>query len=925
MEGGKEQPGGADQAVEAGPRAAAAVEARGGYGRGGDGRPTTFGRGGGGRDYAGEKRGGGGGYGGDADRPSNPRGQVANAGEVVSLDSLPAPPSASEMAEVVYTASAVDRPAPGTAGERYPVLANWFPVKVSRDEFYQYHRWPRALERALELMGVQLMQEVARQLRWRPGCWAYDGRRVLYSTESALPGAGAGAEAEAEMNVEGTPRRYAVSLRRVSVIRMDEVETFMRSRFRVDESPTLLYALHALNMVLRQGAHVRPGALVRPEAVLFRPSAPTPIPGGGEVWFGYRQSVRPCLTGLALNLDRAVTVVLREQPLIELCEEVLGGPMSGPLSPVQRRRLLGRLRGLKVATTHMRSVRRIKDLSQGSAFSETFERDGKQVTVAAYMEEQYDVQLRRRDLPCVCVGSAGGTLLPMELLRVAPKQRLQRPSEEQRSALLRAATQRPEVRAAHILDCVAAQTQPGGDPTLREFGVEVSGQMTRVDARVLPAPALVGGRGARLEPARTGTWFCRQGLETPATIASWAVVCLADKSLAAADLEATESRHGPTFLGDLLKALRNNGITTPKELPPVHYASRAASPYDALVKGREAARTRYGADPAIIIVVLPGLLSQLYRAVKQAGDSIAGVVTQCVVAPRAGIGRPPRGRDAYCGNLARLPVLDAGRPFMLLGADVTHPTGSGGASVAAVVASMDATGTRYATRVSMQHGRVEIIRDLRGMVKSLLLDFYRATNGLKPERIVFFRDGVAEDMLADVYKKEYSALREACAEMADDQYRPPITLCIVRKRHHTRLFAPPGDRRVDRSGNVPPGVVVDTDIIQPHQFSFYLVSHSGLLGTSRPALYTVLVDENGFTADGIQKLSYHLAYLYCRCSRAISFAAPAMYAHLAASRGRIMLRGGDGSEDGSVMDGGNNSNLQFMSINPVLSKRMFFV
>lgn len=34
---------------------------------------------------------------------------------------------------------------------------------------------------------------------------------------------------------------------------------------------------------------------------------------------------------------------------------------------------------------------------------------------------------------------------------------------------------------------------------------------------------------------------------------------------------------------------------------------------------------------------------------------------------------------------------------------------------------------------------------------------------------------------------------------------------------------------------------------------------------------------------------------------------------------------GDGSEDGSVMDGGNNSNLQFMSINPVLSKRMFFV
>jgi len=97
----------------------------------------------------------------------------------------------------------------------------------------------------------------------------------------------------------------------------------------------------------------------------------------------------------------------------------------------------------------------------------------------------------------------------------------------------------------------------------------------------------------------------------------------------------------------------------------------------------------------------------------------------------------------------------------------------------------------------------------------------------------------------------------ACQEL---KISPKITLIVVGKRHHVRYnrslcfscatftgglscdrFLPrnPGD--ADRSGNCPAGLVVDKDICHPTEFDFFLQSHGGLIGTSRPAHYTVRV------------------------------------------------------------------------------------
>lgn len=51
------------------------------------------------------------------------------------------------------------------------------------------------------------------------------------------------------------------------------------------------------------------------------------------------------------------------------------------------------------------------------------------------------------------------------------------------------------------------------------------------------------------------------------------------------------------------------------------------------------------------------------------------------------------------------------------------------------------------------------------------------------------------------------------------------------------------------------GTVIDTDIVSPNGFDFYLNSHAAIQGTSRPILYQVLYDEIGFTSDEIQQLT----------------------------------------------------------------------
>jgi len=173
------------------------------------------------------------------------------------------------------------------------------------------------------------------------------------------------------------------------------------------------------------------------------------------------------------------------------------------------------------------------------------------------------------------------------------------------------------------------------------------------------------------------------------------------------------------------------------------------------------------------------------------------------------------------------------------------------------------------------------------MIRELLIQFYRSTR-FKPIRLIMYRTGVSEGQFQQVLVHELKAIREACVRL-EVGYQPGITFVVVQKRHHTRLFCADKKEQIGKSGNIPAGTTVDSVITHPTEYDFYLCSHAGIQGTSRPSHYHVLWDDNNFASDDIQTLTYQLCHTYVRCTRSVSIPAPAYYAHLVAFRARYHL------------------------------------
>jgi eukaryotic translation initiation factor 2C len=717
-------------------------------------------------------------------------------------------------------------------------------------------------------------------MKWANGCWAFDGRANMYTSNvKAIPGDLLEKEVVTTLAGEKRPLKFAIKVERVAILPTAALKEYLKGKCDSGLAPH--HILQALDVILKHrmgvNALVLPDILAQGRSFLFytAETARQNIGGGAQIWMGYQQSVRPCQTGLALTVDTAAGAVVDagqpSQPrnLTQLMYEILGGQHKvrpQGLDGRQVRMLESSLRGLKVQATHNGFKRTIVGVARDTPFTSKFpDSEGRETTVANYFQKQYNVRLNDRRLPCVKIGN-GKVLLPPEVCTVLPKQRLDKLTGDQTAGMIKFAAQKPQDKIRFIQSKVQ-DVQREAQSEMKTFGVSVGGKMADIQGRVLPNPSLSygGGKGA-FNPGGTGSWNLKELKFLEGTrLDSWAVVSFANRRWEVEDV--------PNFIREFSKVCKSCGLSV-ADNPPLITPNPNSPAGPVMERAMQQAQQKFRKPADLILVILPDTGADLYREVKQAGDSHLGVPTQCVVAQKAKIGSKPeykRGQVQYIANVAlKVNAKLGGRnvmlspstmntapdflkqfgkaPYMIMSADVTHPlAGSTMPSLAAVVASVEASATKFACRLSCQPGTVsrqieEIITDLKNIAKDLLLEFYRATNGKRPERIFFYRDGVSEGQFDQVVAYEYEALRAACAEMGDpgSNYAPPITFIVVQKRHQTRFFAT-NPSQADRSGNVLAGTCVDTTICHPFEFDFYLNSHSGLQGTNRPVHYHVLV------------------------------------------------------------------------------------
>lgn len=833
------------------------------------------------------------------------------------------------------------RPGKGTIGEKCIIKANHFFAQLADRDFHHYDVTiiPEVTSRILNRQIMKKLENLYNKSHLGGRLPVYDGRKSLY-TAGPLPFTSkefnitlSDEDEEDKSGGRRGEREYKVIIKLAARADLHHLELFLQGR-RTDAPQEVL---QVLDIVLRESPSTSAGYCAVGRS-FFSPKLGErhSLGEGLECWRGFYQSIRPTQNGLSLNIDMSTTAFIEPLPVVEFVTKLLNrDATSRPLSDSDRVKIKKALRGVKIEVTHrgnMRRKYRISNLTSQTTRELTFPVDegGTMKSVIRYFSETYGFNIQLTQWPCLQVGNpTKPNYLPMEVCKIVEGQRYsKRLNERQITALLKVTCQRPKERENNIVKTVDCNRY-NEDRYAEEFGIKISRSLARVEARVLPAPRLKYHDSGRIKDCRpeVGCWnMMHKRMVNGGCVNHWLCISF---SRAIQDAVARD------FCSELVEMCRTSGMVFNPEpvLPPTSgrpdYSEKVLrSRYnEAMTKLRPT-----GKSVDLLIVILPDNNGPLYGDIKRICETDLGLVSQCCLTSQVF-----KKTKQYLANVAlkinvkvggrntvlvdaiyrSLPVV-SDQPTIVFGADVTHPPPGedSSPSIAAVVASQDWPEiTKYAGLVCAQAHREELIQDLyksredpvrgtvdSGMIKELLVSFRRET-GHKPQRIIFYRDGVSEGQFYQVLLHELDAIRKACNNL-EPNYQPPVTFVVVQKRHHTRLFANnhADERTVDRSGNILPGTVVDSQICHPTEFDFYLCSHAGIKGTSRPAHYHVLWDENGFSADGLQSLTNKLCYTYARCTRSVSIVPPAYYAHLAAFRARFYMDR-DTSDSGSTTSG----------------------
>ncbi|KAG5516052.1 hypothetical protein RHGRI_036935 [Rhododendron griersonianum] len=773
---------------------------------------------------------------------------------------------------------------------------------------------------------------------------AYDGEKNIFSAVELPTGT---FKVEFAMAEDMNSCSYSVTIKEVNKLHFGKLKDYLSG----DVLSIPRDILQGMDLVMKENpsrCRIPVGRSFYPKTFNRRDN----LDGGITASKGFQQSLKPTSQGLAMCLDYSVLAFHKRLPVLDFIKEY------GELKEVNdvnkyKERVTETLKGLKVTVTHRVTKQKYtvagltaptRDLS-----FEVEDPEGKappkKIKLVDYFKEKYGKEIMHKGIPCLDLGKNNRpNYVPMEFCVLAEGQRYNKEHLSRNGSILlkNMSLVPPKDRMSTIYEMVRANDGPCGGDVAENFGIQVMKDMTKVEGRVIGPPLLKLGNmeEVRLNNEKRQWNLVKSAVAEGKPLERWALIDFSSRDRFPLD--------GLNFVEKLRNRCGKLGIRMaqplvchPTDMRPFSKINELRRLLQSVIA--EAERVNRGRLQMIICVMTrvdPG-----YKYLKWLSETEIGIVTQCCLCKHAN-----EGKDQYLANLSLkinaklggsnaelskpLPRFEGEAHVMFVGADVNHPAARNTTcpSIAAVVATVNwPAANRYAARVCPQYHRKEKILNFGTMVLELI-QTYELMNKVKPQRIVVFRDGVSEGQFEMVLNEELLDLKKAI--YAED-YRPTITLVVAQKRHQTRLFPETKDDG-GSNGNVQPGTVVDIVITHPFEFDFYLCSHYGSLGTSKPTHYYVLWDEHRFTSDQLQRLIYELCFTFARCTKPVSLVPPVYYADLVAYRGRmfqevLMELSPDSAASPSSSASTSLSSIssfddsRFYKLHPELENIMFFV
>lgn len=836
----------------------------------------------------------------------------------------------------------------GGHGTRYMVVrTNSFVMTVRNPVLYHQYTVaiipepkPNNARRRSEIID-KLSQQYPGDFKKRP---IFDGMAKMYSAGIEYKSLAYEIFLGDRAPIQKTPGKniFSVKIQKVHQIDSRLAQRLLTSNTQEKfETFSRIETLTALQISVRQAPSMRHGfssnkaSFFVDPAMMGKPSQD--LTGGAVMWAGFHQSVRPVTGRFIINVDVTHAAMYKSGRAIDIALELtmtinLGHSNRNPEirqlyceegSPVFRM-LRSHFKGLAFkASVSMPEITTLKRGRKASGIvpyggEHVFDGESGRTTVAEYFRRKYNREIKYPKAIGIMFRDA---VYPIEVLDVVPGQFYKKKlSEEQTRQFMTRSEMKPAERLQRVQSAVSGPNQIldyDQSDYMQDAGLYVEKTPLEINGKLLPPPAISYSKDADNVIARIadreGKWNVTQirRFHTPIQIGHFVVI-----SFTAVPDDRPGNSDQERFVNQLCRNLVQLGIYTPNK-PPMLQRGNPTNPLETLKAVQRACKSR----PSFLLVILPKQAAAIRKTVKNWSTCEVGIPTQCV---RDGKYNSGRGEDQYCNNVAlkihsKIGGINsaaksaamskfASECIMVVGCDVSHPAPGvrDRPSIASLVASIDPFATKYQASIRVQEPRQETIEELYQMLNTAIEYFFHLTNKV-PTRLVVFRDGVSEGEYEQVARKEIQAIQEL---FKNNNFRVGLTFIVVTKRHHVRFFPRPHDPSADRSGNCPAGFIVDSDIVYSTMPDFYLQSHSGIKGTSRPSHYTILQQDPFWTVEQLQELSFGLCHNYAAATRSVSIPAPVYYADKACTFADFMFDSNFNLEETSTHTSDQPFNLE---------------
>nr|BAC02573.1 piwi-related protein [Tetrahymena thermophila] len=560
------------------------------------------------------------------------------------------------------------------------------------------------------------------------------------------------------------------------------------------------------------------------------------------------------------------------------------------LQQVKDRNDLSGFVGNTVITSYNGKFHRIESIEKDMSPNDAFEdRKGTKKTYMQYYKEAYNIGNIDPNQPLVkCVELKGKTKTPFTYYLIPSLCQVTGLTDQQRNDfnLMKKLAEVTKPKAGERIAQASKFIQrikQDADKTLKDWSVEICEKPQTIDYKQLDAGNMEMQQGKKKINVATGSLdrdTQTQMFEQP-SLNMWAIIY--------------SDRDQKTF-DSLLRTFQEclKFYNYPCKPPNcISVQSRGAQDWINALKNAPD-------NVQMAVFLLPGKkkAGMYYDEIKRYFTNVKPIPTQVILASTAMKDKGLRSvvnklLMQICAKTGGVPWVMDNLPFqnlptMVVGMDVFHNTPGKKESIFGFVSTVDRNFSKYYSHSHVLPTGQEITPFLQQVYEQALKEF-KDSNGVYPQQIIIFRDGVGEGQFNAVKDIEMPQLKQACQKINGCE-NIKFTLIIVNKKVGAKFYQSQ-DGNVGSAENPPQGALIE-DRVTKGVNDFFIVSQKTNQGTASPTHYTIIyndmIDEalqkdnspqyREFKRD-LQVLAFKLCFLYYNWTGAIKTPSAVRYAH----------------------------------------------